>query len=51
VYVILVLTLVVLDKHTNFEQPFVFGVLALTVASGLHYIYRGIRPINHPVRP
>ena len=51
VYVILILSLVVLDRHTNFEQPFVFGMLLLTVTSGLHYIYRGIRPLNSQVRP
>jgi cardiolipin synthase len=51
-YVILILSLVVLDKHTttNLKQPFVFGMLLLTVSSGLHYIYRGIRPLNSHVR-
>jgi cardiolipin synthase len=51
VYVILILSLVVLNKHTNFEQAFVFGIFLLTVTSGLHYIYRGIRPVNSHVRP
>jgi len=50
VYIILVLSLVVLNKQTNFEQPFIFGVLFLTVTSGLHYIYRGIHPLNSHVR-
>ena len=49
-YVILILSLIVLNKHTNLEQPLVFALLLLTVASGLHYIYRGIRPLNNHVR-
>jgi cardiolipin synthase len=49
-YIILVLFLVVLNKHTDLKQTLVLGMLFLTVASGLHYIYRGIRPPNHYVR-
>ncbi len=51
VYIILILSLVVLNKHTDLKQPLVFGMLLLTIASGLHYIYRGIRPLNNHVRP
>ena len=49
-YVILILSLVVMDKNSNLEQPLVFGMLLLTITSGLHYIYRGIRPVNNHVR-
>lgn len=50
VYIILILSLVVLNRHTELKQPLVFGMLLLTIASGLHYIYRGIRPLNNHVR-
>jgi len=46
VYIILVLSLVVVNQQTGLQQPLVLGMLALTVTSGLHYIYRGIRPLN-----
>jgi len=49
-YIILILSLVVLNKHTDLKQPLVFGMLLLTITSGLHYIYRGIRPLNNHVR-
>lgn len=50
VYIILILSLVVLNKHTDLKHPLVFGMLLLTITSGLHYIYRGIRPLNNHVR-
>ena len=50
VYIILVLSLVVLNKHTDLQQPLVLGMLLITIISGLHYIYRGIRPLNSHVR-
>jgi len=51
VYIILILSLVVLNKDTGFKQPLVSGMLLLTILSGLHYIYRGIRPVNNHLRP
>jgi len=45
-YIILILTLVVLNKDSDLKQTLVFGMILLTILSGLHYIYRGIRPLN-----
>ena len=37
-YIILILSLVVLNKPTDLQQPLVLGMLLLTITSGLHYI-------------
>jgi cardiolipin synthase (CMP-forming) len=49
-YIIMVLSLVVLNKSMDLKEPLLFGMLLLTITSGLHYIYRGIRPLNSHLR-
>ncbi|MBI3610952.1 MAG: CDP-alcohol phosphatidyltransferase family protein [Nitrospirae bacterium] len=45
-YVTLVLLVTVFQRSTLNLFPFLVATVALTVVSGLHYIYRGIRHLN-----
>ncbi|MBI3994498.1 MAG: CDP-alcohol phosphatidyltransferase family protein [Nitrospirae bacterium] len=46
IYVMLVLLLIVAQGNTAHLFPVLAATLGLTILSGLHYIYRGIRHLN-----
>ncbi|HET6465773.1 MAG TPA: CDP-alcohol phosphatidyltransferase family protein [Nitrospiria bacterium] len=46
IYVTLVLVTAVIQGNTVTLFPFLVGTVGLTILSGLHYIYRGIRHLN-----
>ena len=50
-YIILVLTLAARDMDSALLLPLLLSMSALTVASGLHYIYRGVTTMKNPVSP
>jgi len=47
-YIILVLTLAARDMDSTLLLPLLLTMSTLTVASGLHYIYRGVTSMNSP---
>ncbi|HEY5594931.1 MAG TPA: CDP-alcohol phosphatidyltransferase family protein [Nitrospiria bacterium] len=46
IYVTMVLVIVVAQGSTGGLFPFLVATIGLTILSGLHYIYRGIRHLN-----